>query len=86
MQLLYTGDFDKLEELDFQINYYDWYVYRDRSTRCEVIVKPLTKEILLEYWEPDVISTSERESINYKRLPEVLYILIQLGLTKKGGK
>ena len=83
MKLIYTGDFEKLKELNFTINFYDWYVYYDKNTRFNVIIKPITKELLLEYLEPTIISTSERESIYYQHLPEVVYDLIQAGLIKK---
>lgn len=83
MKLIYTGDFERLKELKFNINFYDWYVYYDRNTRFNVIIKPITKELLLEYLDPDIISTSERESINYQHLPEIVYDLIQAGLIKK---
>ena len=83
MKLIYTGDFERLKELNFNINFYDWYVYYDKNTRFNVIIKPLTKELLLEYLEPDIISTSERVSINYQHIPEVVYDLIQAGLVKK---
>ena len=83
MKMIYTGDFERLKELKFNINLYDWYVYYDKSTRFTVIIKPITKELLLKYLEPDIISTSERVSINYQHIPEVVYDLIQSGLVKK---
>lgn len=83
MKLMYTGDIDKLKKLKFEIDNHDWYVYFDAETKCKIIIKPLTKIILLEYMIQDVVSYSEKEYIKYKKIPEIIYDLIQAGLVKK---
>ena len=72
MKLIYTGDFERLKDFGFEIDFREWFRFRDEETGVYVYVMPVSKELK---WS---VSVTERTGI-----PTIVFDLIQAGLVKK---
>lgn len=72
MKLIYTGDFERLKEFGFEIDFREWFQFRDKETGIYVYVMPVSKELR---WSVSVTGING--------IPTIFYDLIQAGLVKK---
>lgn len=72
MRLIYNGSFEQLKEFGFEIDFREWFQFKDKETGVYVYVMPVSKELK---W-----GVSINGNIG---IPTVVFDLIQLGLIKK---
>lgn len=72
MKLIYTGDFERLKEFGFEIDFREWFQFRDKETGVYVYVMPVSKELK---WGVSVTGNTG--------IPTIVFDLIQAELVKK---
>ena len=72
MKLIYNGSFEQLKEFGFEIDFREWFQFKDKETGVYVYVMPVSKELK---WG---VSVTEKTGI-----PTIVFDLIQAGLVEK---
>lgn len=72
MKLIYTGDFEKLKDFGFEVDYREWFQFKDTGTNAYVYIMPVSKEIKWSYCITQITDVST-----------IIYDLIKAGLVKK---
>lgn len=72
MKLIYNGSFEQLKEFGFEIDFREWFQFKDKETGVYVYVMPVSKELK---WGASV---TEKTGI-----PTIVFDLIQAGLVRK---
>lgn len=72
MKLIYTGDFEKLKDFGFEVDYREWFQFKDTETNTYVYITPVSREIKWSYYMTLITDVST-----------IIYDLIQGGLVKK---